>query len=61
MPRSPFQHLLRVVGTLFVVAVLGFVVLPAIVVFFAAFNDRAHSVVSAAGMVVAVVRQGAHL
>jgi len=41
MPRSSFQQALRIIGTLFVVAVLGFVILPAVVVFLAAFNDKA--------------------
>jgi putative spermidine/putrescine transport system permease protein len=41
MPRSPFQRLLGVGGTLAVLAILGFLVLPAVVVTMAAFNDRA--------------------
>lgn len=41
MPRSPFQRLLTIVGTLVVLGVLGFLVLPAIVVTLAAFNDKA--------------------
>src|SRR5664279_4484905 len=41
MPRSSFQRLLGIVGTLVVLAILGFLVLPAIVVTLAAFNDKA--------------------
>lgn len=41
MPRSPFQRLLTIFGTLVVLAVLGFLVLPAVVVTLAAFNDKA--------------------
>jgi putative spermidine/putrescine transport system permease protein len=41
MPRSPYQRLLGIAGALAVFAVLGFLVLPALVVTVAAFNDRA--------------------
>jgi putative spermidine/putrescine transport system permease protein len=41
MPRSPFQRLLTMIGTLVVLAVLGFLVLPAVVVTLAAFNEKA--------------------
>jgi len=41
MPRSPFQRLLAVVGTIAVLTILGFLVLPAIVVMLAAFNGKA--------------------
>jgi len=41
MPRSPFQRLLGIGGALVVLAILGFLVLPAIVVSLAAFNDKA--------------------
>jgi ABC-type spermidine/putrescine transport system, permease component II len=41
MPRSPFQRLLTIVGTLVVLAALGFLVLPAVVVTLAAFNEKA--------------------
>ncbi len=41
MPRSLWQGLLRLAGILSVVAMLGFLVLPAIVVTLAAFNSRA--------------------
>ena len=41
MPRSPFQHVLRIVGALIVITILGFLVLPAAVVTLAAFNDKA--------------------
>jgi len=41
MPRSPFQRFLRIVGVLVVLAILGFLILPAVVVTLAAFNDRA--------------------
>jgi putative spermidine/putrescine transport system permease protein len=41
MPRSPFQRLLDIGGTLAVLAILGFLLLPAVVVTLAAFNDAA--------------------
>jgi len=41
MPRSLFQRFLRVIGILAVVLILGFLVLPAIVVTLAAFNNKA--------------------
>ena len=41
MARSAFQRVLGVAGTLVVVAILGFVILPAAVVTVAAFNDKA--------------------
>jgi putative spermidine/putrescine transport system permease protein len=41
MPRSPWQRLLGVFGTLVVVVLLIFVILPALVVTMAAFNDKA--------------------
>ncbi len=41
MPRSPFQRLLDVGGMLIVLAILGFLVLPALVVAMAAFSDKA--------------------
>ena len=41
MPRSAFQHILRIVGALVVVTILGFLILPAAVVTLAAFNDKA--------------------
>jgi len=41
MPRSPYQRLLGIVGALVVLAILGFLVLPAFVVTIAAFNDKA--------------------
>ncbi|MBI3434546.1 MAG: ABC transporter permease [Proteobacteria bacterium] len=41
MPRSSFQRLLDIGGTLVVLAILGFLLLPAIVVTLAAFNDKA--------------------
>ena len=41
MPRSPFQRLLTMIGMLVVLAVLGFLVLPAVVVTLAAFNEKA--------------------
>jgi len=41
MPRSPWQRLLGVIGTLVVLVLLIFVVLPAVVVTMAAFNDKA--------------------
>jgi putative spermidine/putrescine transport system permease protein len=41
MPRSRFQRLLGVAGALVVLAVLGFLVLPVLVVAVAAFNDKA--------------------
>jgi putative spermidine/putrescine transport system permease protein len=41
MPRSPFQRLLKIGGTLVVLAILGFLLLPAVVVALAAFNDSA--------------------
>jgi putative spermidine/putrescine transport system permease protein len=41
MARSRFQRVLGMVGTLAVLAILGFVLLPAAVVTVAAFNDRA--------------------
>src|ERR1700740_630301 len=41
MARSPFQRLLAIAGTLVVLAILGFVILPAAVVTVAAFNDKA--------------------
>ena len=61
MPRSPLQRVLRIVGTLAVVAILGFLLLPAVVVTLAAFNDQALPSVSAANLVVALVRQGYRL
>jgi putative spermidine/putrescine transport system permease protein len=41
MPRSTFQRLLTFGGTLIVLLILGFLVLPAAVVTIAAFNDKA--------------------
>jgi putative spermidine/putrescine transport system permease protein len=41
MPRSRWQRLLGVCGTLVVLVILGFLVLPALVVTMAAFNDKA--------------------
>ena len=41
MPRSSLQRLLRLGGTLTVLAVLGFLLLPAFVVVMAAFNASA--------------------
>jgi putative spermidine/putrescine transport system permease protein len=41
MPRVSSDKLLRVVGAIVVAAVLGFLLLPAVVVALAAFNDRA--------------------
>jgi putative spermidine/putrescine transport system permease protein len=41
MPRSPWQRLLGVIGTLVVLVLLIFVALPAVVVTMAAFNDKA--------------------
>lgn len=41
MPRSPFQRLLGIGGTLVVLAILGFLVLPGFVVTMAAFNEKA--------------------
>src|ERR1700758_866999 len=41
MPRFSSQRLLRLFGTLVVTAILGFLLLPAIVVALAAFNGRA--------------------
>jgi len=41
MPRSPLQRLLDIGGTLAVLAILGFLLLPAFVVALAAFNDSA--------------------
>jgi putative spermidine/putrescine transport system permease protein len=41
MPRSPFQRLIQIAGTLAVLAILGFLLLPAVVVALAAFNDAA--------------------
>jgi putative spermidine/putrescine transport system permease protein len=41
MPRSPFQRLLAIGGTMVVLAILGFLLLPALVVTLAAFNDSA--------------------
>src|SRR5215510_14379726 len=41
MPRQLPQRLLRLLGVIIVVAILGFVLLPAVVVTLAAFNGRA--------------------
>lgn len=41
MPRSPLQRLLHIGGTLAVLAILAFLLLPAVVVTLAAFNDSA--------------------
>lgn len=41
MPSSVFQWSLKIAGILVLIAILGFVVLPAVVVTIAAFNDRA--------------------
>jgi len=41
MPRSTYQRLLGLIGKLAVVLILGFLVLPAVVVTIAAFNDKA--------------------
>ena len=41
MPRSPYQRMLGLAGTLVVVAILGFLVLPVSVVTIAAFNKKA--------------------
>jgi putative spermidine/putrescine transport system permease protein len=40
MPRALSQRLLALAGVLAVIAILGFLVLPAIVVTLAAFNSR---------------------
>src|SRR5882757_4081266 len=41
MPRRPSQRLLHVLGSMAVIAILGFILLPAVVVTLAAFNGRA--------------------
>src|SRR5882757_6000722 len=41
MPRPSSQRLLRMLGSITVVAILGFVMLPAVVVTLAAFNGKA--------------------
>lgn len=41
MPRSAFQRMLGLLGTLVVLLVLGFLLLPAVVVTISAFNDKA--------------------
>jgi putative spermidine/putrescine transport system permease protein len=41
MPRSSYQRLLRLAGEALVLAILGFLVLPAVVVTLAAFNGKA--------------------
>ncbi|HET7849447.1 MAG TPA: ABC transporter permease [Pseudolabrys sp.] len=41
MPRSPFQWFLGCLGIVVVLAILGFLILPAVVVTLAAFNDKA--------------------
>lgn len=41
MPRSTYQRLLSLIGKLAVFLILGFLVLPAVVVTIAAFNDKA--------------------
>ena len=41
MPRSRYQRLLGLIGKLAVLLILGFLVLPAVVVTIAAFNDKA--------------------
>jgi putative spermidine/putrescine transport system permease protein len=41
MPRLPLERFLRLLGGLTVIAILGFLVLPAFVVGLAAFNERA--------------------
>jgi putative spermidine/putrescine transport system permease protein len=41
MPRSAFQRWLNFGGTLIVLLILGFLILPAVVVTIAAFNDKA--------------------
>ncbi len=41
MPRSPLQRIIAFGGALVVLAIIGFLVLPALVVTVAAFNDRA--------------------
>src|SRR5437899_9140274 len=41
MPRLPSQWRLRLLGGVTVLAILGFLLLPALVVTLAAFNDRA--------------------
>jgi putative spermidine/putrescine transport system permease protein len=41
MPRSRYQRLLSLIGKLTVLLILGFLVLPAVVVTIAAFNDKA--------------------
>ena len=41
MPRSPWQRLLGVLGSLVVLLLLVFIVLPAVVVTIAAFNSKA--------------------
>jgi putative spermidine/putrescine transport system permease protein len=41
MARSTFQRMLGIAGTLAVLAILGFIILPAAVVALAAFNDKA--------------------
>ena len=46
MPRPLLEKLLRLVGGLAVLAILGFLTLPALVVVLAAFNDSVVSLVS---------------
>src|SRR5258708_7792357 len=41
MPRSTYQRLLGLVGKLAGLLILGFLILPAVVVTIAAFNDKA--------------------
>ena len=41
MPRSPLQRLIGIAGTITVLAILSFLLLPAVVVALAAFNDAA--------------------
>jgi putative spermidine/putrescine transport system permease protein len=60
MARSTFQRMLGIAGAFAVLAILGFVILPAAVVTLAAFNDKAISRFPA-DMVVAVVCQGHRL
>ena len=62
MPRSTYQRLLGWVGIAARCSlILGFLVLPAAVVTIAAFNDKRDPVVSAADLVVALVRPGPRL
>jgi len=57
VPRSIYQRLLGYFGKLAVLLIVGFLILPAVVVTMAAFNDKAILSFPPENMVAALVRE----